>query len=276
MPGQSFRGFAEKVAVVTGGGRGVGRAVALSLALEGAYVVVAYAPGDEGGANVSTELREMGTLAHAVEADVSGEADVEKLFDAVAGAYGRLDLLVNAASFSSAKPVAELTAEDWERTVGVSLRGAFLCARAALPLMRGRPTPAIVNVCSEAGLTGRGASAAYVSAEAGVVGLTKALARELAPRVRVNCVAVGGAPSLEEVGGRSRTTIGESDEVSGTASDTAFDRRANESPALESFIAETLLGRQPAADEAARACLYLLSPDARSITGETLVVGGSR
>ncbi len=76
MPGQSFRGFAEKVAVVTGGGRGVGRAVALSLALEGAYVVAAYAPGDEGGAAVAEELREMGTLAHAVEADVSVEGDV--------------------------------------------------------------------------------------------------------------------------------------------------------------------------------------------------------
>ncbi|HLL77139.1 MAG TPA: SDR family NAD(P)-dependent oxidoreductase [Pyrinomonadaceae bacterium] len=262
MPGQSFRGFAEKVAVVTGGGRGVGRAVALSLALEGAYVIVAYAPGDAGGANVSAELRDVGTLAHAVETDVSGEDDVKKLFDTVGETYGRLDLLVNAASLCRAKPLAELTAADWDRAVGVSLKGAFLAARAALPLMRGRPGAAIVNVCSEVGLTGRGGGAAYVSAEAGVVGLTKALARELAPRVRVNCVAVGGAAALEDVGGRNSVTAVEGDERSVTA--------------VKDFTADTLLGRPPAADEAARACLYLLSPDARSITGETLVVGGSR
>lgn len=262
MPGQSFRGFAEKVAVVTGGGRGVGRAVALSLALEGAYVVVAYAPGDEGGATVATELREMGTLAHAVEADVSSEGDVRRLFDTVGQTYGRLDLLVNAASLSLAKPLAELTAEDWERTVGVSLKGAFLTSRAALPLMQGRPGAAIVNFCSESGLTGRGDSAAYVAAQSGLVGLTKALARELAPRVRVNCVAVGGACALEDVGGRNRAAAGGGDEPRAVAS--------------EHTVVETLLGRPPAADEAARACLYLLSSDARSITGETLVVGASR
>jgi len=271
MPGQSFRGFAEKVAVVTGGGRGVGRAVALSLALEGAYVVVAYAPGDEGGANVATELREMGTLAHAVGADVSSEGDVRRLFDTVGQTYGRLDLLVNAASHCRAVALAELTTEDWERTVGVSLKGAFLASRSALPLMRGRPGAAIVNVCSESGLTGRGGSVAYVAAEAGVVGLTKALARELAPRVRVNCVAVGGAAALEDVAGRNRTTLGESD-----APDAASESDAADTPSGGNTAAETLLGRRPAADEAARACLYLLSTDARSITGETLLVGGSR
>ena len=267
MPGQSFRGFAEKVAVVTGGGRSVGRAVALSLALEGAYVVAAYAPGDEGGANVATELREMGTLAHAVEADVPNEDDVKRLFGAVERAYGRLDLLVNAASLCHARPLAELSAADWDETVGVSLKGAFLTSRAALPLLRGRPGAVIVNLCSESGLTGRGNSAAYVAAQAGIVGLTKALARELAPRVRVNCVAVGGAGALEDVGGRSRAAIGETGEVSAAADG----HRAEENSA-----AETLLGRLPATDEAARACLYLLSSDARSITGETLVVAGSR
>ena len=282
MPGQNFRGFAEKVAVVTGGGRGVGRAVALSLALEGAYVVVAYAPGDEGGATVATELRELGTLAHAVGTDVSSEEDVTTLFDTVWQTYGRLDLLVNAASLSRAGAVEELSVEDWERTVGVSLKGAFLSVRAALPLMRGRPGAGIVNVCSEAGLTGRGNSPAYVAAQAGLVGLTKALARELAPRVRVNCVAVGGAASLEDVGARSRTDIGAGDGPGGRgdeAGGSIVEKFGADNPAgsvVENPAGETLLGRPPAADEAARACLYLLSADARSITGETLIVGGSR
>ena len=266
MTGQSFRGFAEKVAVVTGGGLGAGRAVALSLALEGAYVIVAYAPGYEGGGAVAAELREMGTLAHAIQTDVSDDGDVKNLFDTVGQTYGRLDLLINAASLGRAKPLAELTAVDWDEIVGVSLKGTFLCSRAALDLMRGRPGAAIVNVCSESGLTGRGGGVAYVAAGAGVVGLTKALARELAPRVRVNCVAIGGGGALEDLGGRNRSLLGER-RGPGAVIGENFDD--------ENYAAETLLGRPPAADEAARACLYLLSSDARSITGETLVVGGS-
>ena len=209
----------------------------------------------------------MGTLAHAVEADVSSEGEVRGLFDTVGQAYGRLDLLVNAASLCRAKPLAELTAKDWDEIVGVSLKGAFLVTRAAAPLMRGRPGAAVVNVCSESGLTGRGNSAAYVAAQSGVVGLTKALARELAPRVRVNCVAVGGAAALEDVRARNTAAPGAGDGPGAAATENFVD---------ESLTAETLLGRRPAADEAARACLYLLSSDARSITGETLVVGGSR
>jgi len=259
MPGQSFRGFAEKVALVTGGARGVGRAVALSLALEGAYVVVSHAPDDAEGGSVAAELREMGTLAHAFAADVSSAADVLGLFDSVGETFGRLDLLVNASGAGRERPIEELTDEDWQEVVGQSLKGAFLSTRAALPLMRGRASAAVVNVCSEFGLTGGGGGAAYVAAQAGLVGLTKALARELAPRVRVNCVAVGGA-SLDEVGGRS--SGGGGGGMAGAPGDAAR--------------SESSRGRAPAADEVARACLYLLSSDARSITGETLVVGRGR
>ncbi|MGH9940794.1 MAG: SDR family NAD(P)-dependent oxidoreductase [Pyrinomonadaceae bacterium] len=259
MPGQSFRGFTEKVALVLGGARGVGRAVAVSLALEGAYVVVHYAPGDEEGGRVAGELRSLGTLAETVEADLSRPADVRRAFDEVGAIYGRLDLLVNAAGLARAASLAELSEEVWDEVLGVSLKGAYLCAQAAVPLMRGRPAPAIVNLVSEAGLSGRveeAGSVATVAAQAGVAGLTKALARELAPqRVRVNCVAFGGPVATpSEVGARS-----------------VF---AGDDAGMTPVAGATQ--RPVVADEVARACLYLLSADARSINGETLFVSGLR
>lgn len=219
---------------MTNGARGVGRAVAVSLALEGAFVIVAFDPADAEGEAVATELRELGTLAHAFAADVSRAEDVRKLFDSIDDAFGRLDLLVNVAPAGGAVALAELSEGDWDFAINSALKGAFLCAQAAAPLMSGRPHAAVVNVASEAGLSGRGLDAAGVAAHAGLVGLTKALARELGPRVRVNCVAVRPAS------------------------------------------AEPVAGGGAAANEVARACLYLLSSDARAVSGQTLVVGGDR
>ncbi|MDQ3256579.1 MAG: SDR family NAD(P)-dependent oxidoreductase [Acidobacteriota bacterium] len=159
MPGQNFRGFAERVALVTGGGSGVGRAVALQLALEGVYVIVNYAPCDAEGGRVAEELREMGTLAHAVEGDVSRAVDVRRVFSAVEDAYGRLDLLVNAAGLAVGDArLDELSEEDWDTAMRLTLKGTFLCAQAAAPLLRQRPRPAMVNITAGAGdgVWGRG------------------------------------------------------------------------------------------------------------------------
>ena len=204
MPGQSFGGFAERVALVTHGGRGMGRAVALQLALEGAYVIVNPAPGDAESASVAAELRELGTLALTVEGDVSRAGDVRHVFAEIESAFGRLDLLVNAASFRGDEGLDELTEEAWDVALSVNLKSAFLCAQAGARLMRARPKPAIVNVASAYAMTGRAGNAAFVAAQAGLVGLTKTLARELSPRIRVNCVAVSGAetepaPAPDEV-----------------------------------------------------------------------------
>jgi NAD(P)-dependent dehydrogenase (short-subunit alcohol dehydrogenase family) len=234
VAGQSYRGFAEKVALVTNGARAVGRAVAVSLALEGAFVIVAFDPADEEGESAAAELRELGTLAHAFAADVSRVADVRKLFQSVEETFGRLDLLVNVAPTRGGAGAPDASDEtEWDAAIDSALKSTFLCARAAAELMRGRPRPAVVNVASESGLSGRGAGAAEVAAHAGIVGLTKAFAREWGPRVRVNCVAV-----RPEVGGAAE-------------------------------------GAGAAANEVARACLYLLSSDARSVSGQTLVVGGA-
>ena len=253
MPGQNFRSFTERVALVTGGAHGIGRAVALQLALEGAYVIANYAPGDREGESVANELRGIGTLAHTVEADVSRAAEVGRMFRVVEETFGRLDLLINSASITRDAPLAELTEEAWDEVVNVSLKGAFLCSQAAVRLMHRRPAPAMVNITSEVAFTGRTGAANYVAAQAGVIGLTKALARELAPRIRVNCVAVGETKT---------------DKV--MARDKAFSVEDN--TVEERGIS---LRHVPAPNEVARACVFLLSSDANSITGQTLVVGGS-
>ncbi|HVF55580.1 MAG TPA: SDR family oxidoreductase [Pyrinomonadaceae bacterium] len=252
MPGQSFRGFAERVALVTGGARGIGRAVALQLALEGAFVIVAYAPDDAEGARVATELREMGTLAHAVAGDVGRAEDVSGVFSFVEETFGRLDLLVNAASISRVAALDALAEDDWDAVLNLTLKGAFLCSQAAARLMKGRPSAAIVNIAAEAGMTGTG-SVNAVAASAGLIGLTKALAREFAPRVRVNCVVAGEVDAGDVMRPRAATNGPEQ-------------ASANEATRAPS--------RLLAPDEVARACVYLLSPEAASITGQSLVVGG--
>lgn len=241
MPGGSLRGFAEKVTLVVGAGAGlagVGRAVALQCAMEGAYVIVSHRADDAEAARVADTLREMGTLAHAVAADVRDAEDVERLFGRVAEIYGRLDLLVFVADANrGATSLESLTPEQVDDVLSNSVRAAVLCARAALGLMRGRPNAGIVYV-----VAGARSSAAEAAANAGLLGLTEALAAELAPRVRVNCVTVGTG---------ARGVVPNSIATTGTVAP----------PPL-------------AADEAARACLYLLSPEARFVTGQTLLVGG--
>lgn len=225
-----MRGFAEKVALVTNGAHGVGRAVALQLALAGAYVVVSYHPDDEAGGQVLHELREMGTLAHAVAADVSRAEGASGLFGAVDDAFSRLDLLVHVSGPAAAMMLGEIQEAEWERVIGRDLKSAFLCAQLAAPLMKQRPAPAIVNVAAAAGVAGQFGGAHHHAAGAGLVGLTRALAGEL-ERVRVNCVIAGRAES-----------------------------------------GETLVE----ADEVARACLYLLSPEARRVNGQVVTVGDER
>lgn len=252
LPGQNFRGFAERVALVTNGSSGIGRAVALQLALQGAYVIVNYRNAED--ESVVNELRELGTLAHAVRGDVARSADVRLMFLAIEETFGRLDLLVNNAYANHEATLDELSEETWDRVLAFTLKGAFLCSQAAARLMQKRPAPAIVNIVSETALSGRAGSAGLVAAQAGLVGLTKTLARELSPRIRVNCVAVGGAENdltlnyYDWAQSLNRQHV-KTDKKSGPAS--------------------------LAPDDIARACLYLLSSDAAAISGQTLVVGGS-
>lgn len=249
MAGQNHRSFTERVALVTNGSSGIGRAVALQLALQGAFVIVNYT--DASGESVVNELRELGTLAHAVRGDVARAADVRLMFLAIEETFGRLDLLVNNAYESRQAEIDKLTEADWDEVLSRTLKGAFLCSQAAARLMHRRPSPSIVNIVSETGLTGQAMGANYVAAQAGLVGLTKALARELAPRIRVNCVAVGGAETELALKYYDWSH--------------AINREAAQNAGSQT--------RAPAPDDVARACLYLLSSEAASVTGQTLVVG---
>jgi 3-oxoacyl-[acyl-carrier protein] reductase len=229
---------------VTDGASATGRAVALQLALEGAYVIVGYGEAEGAqGERVAHELREIGTLARAVRANVWQPEDVSRLFALVGETFGRLDMLVNSAHASDHSAPDELTLESWNRILDVNLKSAFLCSQAAARLMSGRPKAAICNIASEAGLAAHSSGAAhYVAAQAGLIGLTRALAQAFAPRIRVNAVAVAAHES-------------ESLHVEDGKPQTDSTRRATPP------------------DEVARACVYLLSTEAGTVTGQTLVVG---
>jgi 3-oxoacyl-[acyl-carrier protein] reductase len=184
-------GLVGSVVIVTGGARGIGRAVAQSFAEEGASVVVADRDGD-GASRVASELAGAGASAVALCVDVSVEADARRLAEDTLAALGRIDVLVNNAGVAAAAPLVDTSLAAWDRVLAVDLTGVFLCSRAVVPTMITQQSGVIVNVGSQLGLRGAPNLAAYCAAKSGVHGLTKALARELAPHgIRVNAVAPG-------------------------------------------------------------------------------------
>ena len=228
MAGQNFRGFAEKVALVTGGAHGVGRAVALQLALEGAFVVIQHAEGDYRAVEVVNELQALGTIALSAEGDVNSPEGVNRVFEIVDMAYGRLDLLVNVFDEWSQGSFVETSDEEWKAATDSGLDGAFFCCKAAERLMKERPSAAIVNMFYSGQVTGRESSVTGVVNAAGIAALTKVLAVQLKPKIRVNAV---------EICGRN--------------------------------------GERPPNDDLARACVYLLSGEAKAVSGQTVRVGES-
>jgi len=183
-----------KVALITGGGTGIGREIALSFAREGAGVAVNYSRSEKEAMGTAQEIQNLGVTALAIKADVSQDAQVRGMMDKVMEEFGRLDILVNSAgttTFVSAADLEALTEEMWDRTLAVNLKGTFFCCRAAVPAMKGNDGGSIINISSIAGTTGIGSSMAYCASKAGVICLTKSLARTLAPEIRVNTIAPG-------------------------------------------------------------------------------------
>jgi 3-oxoacyl-[acyl-carrier protein] reductase len=182
------------VALVTGGGTGIGRATCIALARKGATIAVNYAH-SQAEANETVHLiNHEGGRAMAFQADVSLDREVRAMVESIVGQFGTLDLLVNNASMTRHIPLDHLeaaTEEVWDELYAVNVKGMFYCARAVAPLMKGKKQGAIVNVGSIAGLTGVGSSLPYAVSKAAVHGLTKSLAHALAPEIRVCCVAPG-------------------------------------------------------------------------------------
>ncbi len=247
--------FAGKVALVTGGGRGIGAAVVDQLSSAGADVVVNDLDG-ELARRVVGRVERTGRRGLVSTADVTAAAAVEAMFAEVDKTFGRLDILVNNVGGSSggARLIRDITPEDWERVVSLNLRSTFLCVRAAVPLMRASGGGRIVNVASIAGQSRSFLGGCqYAASKAGVLGLTRHLAGELAPLgININAVAPGTTGSE-----RVTAAIGAKSEAERTA-----------------IFAQVPLGRIGRPEEVAAAIVFLCSPLAGYITGATIDVNG--
>jgi 3-oxoacyl-[acyl-carrier protein] reductase len=185
---------AGKVAVVTGSSAGVGRATAERLAALGAKVVVNYAHSEADAKETVEGIRAAGGEAIAVQANVGNDAECRALVQRAVDEFGALHILVNNAGtthFIAHEDLEAVTDEVWDDIIGVNVRGVFNCTRAAAPHMKAAGEGAVVNVASIAGVRGVGSSIPYAASKAGVIVMTKSLARVLAPEVRVNCIAPG-------------------------------------------------------------------------------------
>ncbi len=243
------RALAGKVAIVTGASRNIGRAIALALAAQGAAVVVGARRDADAARGVAEEISAAGGKSLARIADITDEAAVGAMAEAAIAAFGRIDILVNNASLRRQQPIAEMTLAQWREIMAVILDGAFLCATACVPQMIAAGRGAIVNIGGVSAHVGARNRVHVIAAKAGLVGLTKGLALELAAHgITANCVVPG--------------TI-----------DTQRGASAGKRPVLAGGAMIDRLGRP---EEIAAMVRHLCLPEARYITGQTIHVSGGR
>lgn len=189
---ESMQRLKDQVALVTGGSRGIGRAIALALATEGAKVAVNYASSSTAADRVVAEITAAGGDAIALQADVSNGDQVENLVKTITEKWGKIDILVNNAGITRDTLMLRMKPEDWQAVINLNLTGVFLCIKAVSKMMLKQRSGRIINIASVAGQMGNPGQANYSAAKAGVIGLTKTLAKEFASRgVLVNAVAPG-------------------------------------------------------------------------------------
>ena len=189
---KSSQRLSDRVAIITGASRGIGRAVALALAAEGAKVVVNYASSSDAAQQVVTAITDAGGSAIALQADVSKLEQVDALFNETLEKFGRVDVLVNNAGITRDTLLLRMKPEDWQAVIDLNLTGVFLCTRAVSKLMLKQRSGRIINIASVSGQMGNPGQANYSAAKAGVIGFTKTVAKELASRgITVNAVAPG-------------------------------------------------------------------------------------
>jgi 3-oxoacyl-[acyl-carrier protein] reductase len=236
-----------RVAIVTGSARNIGKAIALALARSGAAVAVSAQNAAGAAEAVATEIRDAGGRAMVALADVKSPESAASLVRAAIDAFGRLDILVNNASVRREVDFADLDYLEWREILGTTLDGAYLCSRAALPHLVASGRGAIVNIGGLSAHTGASRRAHVIAAKAGLVGLTRALAHDLAPHdITVNCVAPG-------------------------VIDTA---RGGKAAPAHHAVHTPLVGRRGTPEEIAALVAFLCGPDARYITGQTIHANG--
>lgn len=239
----------EKVAVVTGASRGIGRAIALELARRGASVVVNYNRTADAAQEVVTTIEEEGGRALAVQADVGELDQAAELVKAAIDTFGAIDILVNNAGTTRDQLLMMMSEDDWDVVLRTNLKGVFNCCKAAARKMMRQRSGRIINISSVSGLVGQGGQTNYAASKAGVIGLTKSLAKELGPRnITVNAVAPGFVPTA-------------------LTNDLPEEMKAKAREA-------TPLGRMGRPEEIAYAVAFLASDLAGFITGEVLTVDG--
>ncbi|SDG09628.1 3-oxoacyl-[acyl-carrier-protein] reductase [Desulfosporosinus hippei] len=239
----------DSVGIVTGSGRGIGRAIAVNLATAGVKVVVNYAGRSDKAEETVELIRAVGGEAVAVQADVSQQADVDRLIKTAIEKYGKIDILVNNAGITRDTLLLRMKEADWDAVLETNLKGVFLCTKAVSKGMLKQRSGVIVNISSIVGLSGNPGQANYAAAKAGIIGFTKSVAKEFASRgIRVNVVAPGYI-STDMTG-----TLPE-----GTQAD---------------ILKGIPLGRIGSPEDVANVVRFLVSPEASYITGQTLSVDG--
>ncbi len=241
--------FESRVALVTGASRGIGAAVARRLGSEGASVVVNYAGRTDAAAEVVADIERAGGSAIAVQADVSDPAACTSLVEATAAHFGQVDILVNNAGVTRDGLLVRMSDDDWHTVIDTNLSGAFYLARSVGRLMMKQRSGSIVNMASVVGVMGNAGQVNYAAAKAGLIGMTKSIARELAGRgVRVNAVAPGFIAT----------------DMTDALSDTA----------RETALSSIAMGRLGTPEDIAATVAFLASDDAAYITGQVIAVDG--
>jgi 3-oxoacyl-[acyl-carrier protein] reductase len=235
----------DKIAIVTGGGRGIGRATALAFAREGAKVAVTARTVSE-IESAKKEIEALGRRGLAIPGDVSDEAYVKDMVDQVVEEFGTVDILVNNAGIHIRSPVVDMKIEDWDAIMAVNLRGPFLCTRAVLPYMMNQRSGKIINISSDSGRKGWATGSAYCASKFGLLGLTEAVSEEVADAygINVNALCVGGVDTI----------------------------MAREAIAYAGYELDWDKVMQP--EDIADACIYLASDESRAIYGAFIDIFG--
>ena len=239
--------LSAKVAIVTGSGQGIGQAIALKLAEAGATVVVNDI--DEAASDVAEEIKALNQQSQAILADVSSSPDVARMVETVIATYGKIDILVNNAGITRDQLVVRMSDEEWDEVLNINLRGVFLCTRAAVRHMMRQRWGRIISMASIVGVVGNPGQANYASAKAGIIGLTRTIAREVGSRgITANAIAPGfiDTEMTKNLEGKRR----------------------------QELIKRIPLGYLGTPRDVAEAVAFLASDEARYITGQVLNVDG--
>ena len=239
----------QRIAIVTGAGQGIGRAIALGLAREGARVAIADV-NEESANTVKNEIEASGGRALAIRTDVSNEKSVQAMVEKSLKEFLRVDILVNNAGIFPTSPVEEMSEEDWDRVIGTNLVGAFLCARAVVPKFLEQGTGRVISITSGRAFQGAKNGAHYAASKAGIIGFSKSLALELAPHgITVNVICPG-------------------------ITDTAQPRGHQTEEQIYAQAQRIPLGRIGQPEDLVGPAVFLASDAAAFITGQTLLVNG--